>query len=127
MLVKKKQTYRAHHGLSEGWAHHVESWDRDIEDLRFVFESMKGVVALHVLRGGGECCAAGILMHFTRCHHWEFPYTHIHGHSRLSLNCVQEAIKYIQTYTAEHVNSTPLLPHPQHQDLGPPPHSHSHW
>lgn len=75
---KKEETYQAHHGLTEGRAHHVESWDGDVKDFPFVFEPMKGVVALHVLRGGGKCCAAGILMHFTRGHHWELPYTRTH-------------------------------------------------
>lgn len=92
----RNRTYRAHHGVTEGWAHHVESWNGDVKDLRFIFEPMKGVVAFHILRRGGECSAAGVLMHFTRGHHWELPYTHIHKHTNVSWTGWKFCIRCLQ-------------------------------
>lgn len=43
-----------------------------------VTQPVEGVVALHVLRGGGEGGAAGVLMDFPRSHDGELPCKHPH-------------------------------------------------
>lgn len=44
-----------------------------------VTQPVEGVVTLHVLRGGGEGGAAGVLMDFPRPHDRELSYKHPHS------------------------------------------------
>lgn len=80
-----------------------------------VTQPVEGVVTLHVLRGGGECGAAGVLVDFPGSHDWELSCKHPQSAWGKTAN---------RSSTGDHVTGGAYQPH---RAPGPPPRCHQKW